>query len=106
MIIDVIVWEKSSWLWWILFVKSTERTPIEHELFDKFLMHDSEASMFVLMNRILVIVNNLSTEFCTKRIFEIVARSTSSLAWIVGCIQRCYTSNTSYCYSILYVMSK
>lgn len=24
--------------------QSTERTPIEHELFDKFLMHDSEAS--------------------------------------------------------------
>ena len=29
-----------------LFFQSTERMPIEHELFDKLLMHDSEASKF------------------------------------------------------------
>jgi uncharacterized protein affecting Mg2+/Co2+ transport len=51
----------------------------------------------------LIIIINLSTEFRITRIFEILARSTSSLAWIIGCIEGCNASNTSYRYSILYV---
>jgi hypothetical protein len=35
----------------LIFFQSTERTPIEHELFDKFLMHDPEASMFIFINK-------------------------------------------------------
>lgn len=30
----------------IFVFQSAERTPIEHELFDKFLIHDPEASKF------------------------------------------------------------
>ncbi|CAF3644400.1 unnamed protein product [Rotaria sordida] len=35
---------------------STERTPIEHELFDKFLLHDSEASMKIFISKYFIII--------------------------------------------------
>ena len=80
--------------------------PIEHELFDKFLMHDPEASRFLLRSSTDDKHHHLfllSAELRPSRIFEDVARTASSLVGTLRCVQRRHTSNSSHCDSLLHV---